>query len=85
MSSFAHNFLKKSKINPLTGLQISTTSELIHQKCIEKVEKLVQNLYIIIKIVVQNCVIWPTFIVSFVTYFTTDLQSEAFQLPFYIW
>lgn len=64
------------------GMDISTTSESIYRNCIEQVEKLVQNLYIAIRLVIQNCITWPTLVICFVAYFR---QGEELQLPFYIW
>lgn len=60
-------------------------SKQIYIGYIERIEKWCQNLTFAIMKVTLQCMMWPLFITSFVTYWTTNNGSDAFQLPFYAW
>lgn len=40
--------------------------------------------FIMEKLILNIC-IWPKLITSLINYYTTDLQTEAFELPFRTW
>lgn len=51
----------------------------------EKIEKFTHNMYfILVKITAPGLMI-PNLIIGYFNYFTTDLGSEAFHLPYMEW
>lgn len=60
-------------------------SKLLYEKYNEQVEKFVKMLTFVMTKITLNLILWPMCFVSYITYFTTDAQSEAFQLPFFLW
>lgn len=64
---------------------VSPVSRAIYEKYNQQVEKYGDALVIFMRRVSIPCFICPKFIVSFATYFTTDLGNDAFQLPYHLW
>lgn len=60
-------------------------SKAIYEKYNQQIEKYGEVLGIFMRQVSIPCFIWPKFIISFFTYFTTDLGNDAFQLPYHLW
>lgn len=61
------------------------SSRVIFQKSVQNVEKWSDCLNFALLNVTALLTMWPTFIYSYFIYFSTDMQEEAFILPFYIW
>lgn len=66
------------------GLE-NPTSKVIYVETDQRVEKICQILDVVMVHVLPQCLIWPTFVMSFVIYFTTNFGSDAFQLPIPLW
>lgn len=66
------------------GLEIPK-SKLIYIEVNEKIEKQTGMLYIALLKVTLPATMLPNFILSFLIYFTTDSESQAFLLVFPIW
>lgn len=66
------------------GLE-NASSKPIYEEIIQKIEKLCEGLNFIIIYISTPCVMFPKCLISFFAYFTTDLGSEAFELPFSVW
>lgn len=56
-------------------------SKLIYREINEKIERKCKRISVYVIKVWPLCNVAPTFIMSFATYFTTDLGSDAFELP----
>lgn len=61
------------------------TSNAIHEGTNRQIEKISGILYIGLVKVLPQCIIWPVFLISFVKYFATDLNADAFELPLAWW
>lgn len=59
------------------------TSKSIFDETDEKLQNWFGVLDFVAVNVMSVCLTLPMLIVSFYTYFTTDLANDAFQLPFY--
>lgn len=64
---------------------INPVSMAIYAKSNKQIEEYGNALSIFMRKVSIPCFIMPKFIISLVTYFTTDLGNDAFQLPFQLW
>lgn len=62
-----------------------SSSKEIYQKSNQQVEKWSKFLKFALLNVTVHCMIWLTAIISYFTYFTTDLGRDSFDLPFYAW
>lgn len=61
---------------------MNATSKLIYTKTSEKIEKIAAMFNFALVKMTPACETIPIFIASSVTYFTTDLGTDAFVLPF---
>ena len=59
-------------------------SKLVYENLHGKIEKWSQILYLAL-VKVTPVIFIPNIILSFYLYFTTDLESDAFSLPFPMW
>lgn len=75
-------FDTSSNIWTFTGL-VRPTSKSIFDETDEKLQNWFGVLDFVAVNVMSVCLTLPMLIVSFYTYFTTDLANDAFQLPFY--
>lgn len=66
------------------GLEHSNSHKL-YTKTGQILEKCIEFLDIAVLKVTPIAAVWPATIVSFFTYFTTDLGNAAFELPVPIW
>lgn len=66
------------------GLKYSESRTLYIENS-QKVEKWIKILDLAFLKVTPQFVTWPAVIVSYITYFTTDLGDLAFQFPAPIW
>lgn len=67
-----------------SGLKYET-SKAIYEDTHRQAEKMCSILYFGFVRVLPQCVIWPKFVLSFVKYFATDLNGDAFELPIPVW
>lgn len=51
----------------------------------QKIEKYSKIICFVMGKAAAICFVVPKLIVSFVNYFTTDLGSDAFELPYFMW
>ena len=81
-----HNKYPTNNIGVLnsTGME-NPLCEVIYEKANEKIEKLTEFIYFAgVKVSPASTVI-PYSIVSYYFYFTSDLEKDAFSLPFPMW
>lgn len=63
----------------------NSSSKIWYFKTNERVEKISKIInFVVIKFTPQY-ILWPKFIISYFTYFTTDSGADAFELPFLTW
>lgn len=60
-------------------------SKAIYEDTHRFLEKVSGILYVAFVKVLPQLIIWPTFAMSYVKYFTTDLKADAFELPLFLW
>lgn len=60
-------------------------SEALFFETSQQVERLSEIVFTVLMKVAVPCFILPKCIVIFVVYFTTDLESDLFQLPYPLW
>lgn len=60
-------------------------SKHIYEKLNQKLYKMEQITYTILKKITPHVIVWPKFFVSFFMYYRTDLDGEIFELPFIMW
>lgn len=60
-------------------------SKAVHEETNRRVEKISRILHVATGVVCPQFVVWPKFLGCFAIYFTTDVGSEAFELPFPMW
>lgn len=60
-------------------------AKLLYERHNQQVGKWNKTLIFGVQKVSFNLVLWPMFFFSYFTYFTTNLGSEAFQMPFFFW
>lgn len=60
-------------------------SKVIYDGINENIQKMDQIIGFLIMKFVFPCVIFSKFITSYLAYFTTDLGSDSFELPFPYW
>lgn len=73
----------KKKIK-ISGLKYAR-SRAIYEDTNRQLEKLSGILYVAFVKVLPQLMIWPTFALSYVKYFATDLGADAFELPLFLW
>lgn len=66
------------------GLE-NPSSRAIYEEIVRQIEKMCEALNFIIIYISTPCVMLPKCMLSFFAYFTTDLGSGAFELPFNVW
>lgn len=74
----------KISISQIVGLE-NPESKLLYEKHNQQVDKLVKTLIFAVTKVSLNLALWPMCLVSYFTYYTTDMQSDAFKMPFFLW
>lgn len=57
-------------------------SKAIYAETNRQVEKWSKFIFLGIAEVTPICLVWPKFVVSLITYLTTDLGNDALELPF---
>lgn len=68
-------------VSGITHLQ----QRMIYGEASEKIQKLMGNVHLgLVKVIPLFCTL-PSFVISFTTYFVTDLGNDAFQLPYRMW
>lgn len=78
------NYLRTQTHKHFIGL-VNPASMAIYEKSNQQIEEYGNALSIFMRKVSIPCLIMPKVVISFITYFTTDLGNDAFQLPFHIW
>lgn len=64
---------------------IKSSSSAMYEKPNHQVERWSEVLKLALLNITTHFMIWPIAIISYFTYFTTDLGEDSFELPFYIW
>lgn len=78
-------FQQKYNVTKSVLGQGNPTSKAIHDVTNRKVEKISRLLCVAVGKVSPQILVWPKFIGCFAVYLTTDLGSEAFELPIPLW
>lgn len=63
----------------------NSSLEIIYVKSNEQTEKWCKLIYFALAKVTAQCAIWPTFVMSYFTYYSTKWQNEAFEMPVLMW
>lgn len=66
----------------ISGMRNSPTSIAKHSEFNELVEKLCKILYIVMVYISVPIILLPKTVISLYTYYTTDIEGDAFQMPF---
>lgn len=69
----------------MLGLKNAPSSKAMYDSTNQHVEKICHILYVGCVKVIPQCIIWPSFVISFVKFFATDLDADAFELPVPLW
>lgn len=69
----------------MAGIKYSDSTATMYTKTSEKLKKLLKILDIACLKITPTLTIWPPSIISYITYFATDLGESAFELPLPVW
>lgn len=81
-----HNKYQTTNIDVLisTGIE-NPPSKAIFEKANKKIEKLTEFIFVGSSKASPLCIMIPYFTMSYLLFFTSDLEKKAFRLPFSFW
>lgn len=69
----------------IVAIKNNPTMERVFKMTIHRIDKWNRMIYLCMSKGVPLVVIWPTYIASFIIYYTSDLGEDAFTLPTPVW